>query len=201
MAANLCSETYRRSVREGFLYHDYVRTYKVDVINSSLVQTCNAGGLPQLLSSIVIDGIQYWAVEQIPRRLDDENGRKLAYIDIVYANDAGSFQRNAYGQPTDDPEEIAPWVQVQFHEGIEEISDARLIRIEDPSGAVAPLPPILADRTGTDRKYPITNSAGAPVGLAQKKSFIKQLTYWTYHRTWDEEWESYNGDEIGRAHV
>lgn len=194
MAFHLCSESYRRSIRGGFLQHDYTRTYKGTVVNSSLVSTCHDATLPALGSSIVLEGIQYWAVEQIPRRQDDENGRQLAYVDIVYSNDTGSFERDVNGQPVTDAEDIAPYVQVQFHEGIEEISDARLSRIEDPTGTEVSMPPILASRANSDRKYAITNSAGAPVGTAQKKSFIKQLTYWTYHRTWDEDWESYNGN-------
>lgn len=190
MSANLCSENYEKTIVNGFVQHRLTRTYKVDT-GTNIVTTTQDSGLPQVGSQIVIEGQVYYLVTKSARRLNDEGGRILSYVDCIYDNDAGRFDRDTNGNPVTNPENIAPYVQAQYNEEVEEISDARLIGIEDPNGNYLTLPPILADRSGTSRKYPITNSAGVPAGLAQKKKHSKQITYWTYHRTWNDNWETY----------
>lgn len=187
MAARFCSEQYTRSIREGYLKHNYVRTYKVDVINGSLVSTCNDANLPVLGSSISLEGITYWAVEHVPRRVNDEGGRSLAMVDVIYTNDSGSYARDSSGQPIEEPANMAPYVQVQWNTRMIEQAGGYFVRIEDDDGNSVKAPPYLEARKGLNTM--LVNSAGVPNGTLQAERHFKQITYWTFHRTWEDDWD------------
>lgn len=186
MAANLYSEDYEQSVVEGFVKHNYVRHYKVDV-TTNLVVTTNDPGLPALLSPVIIGGDTYYCVRKIPRRHNDEGGRTLAMVACYYSNDAGSFLRNSSGQPVSNAENMAPYVQVEWMERVQEQNTAVFLRIEDGDGTAVAAPPYLASMVG--RFSYCVNSANNPVGYFTKAQHFKQIIYWTFHRTWSESWE------------
>lgn len=191
MAFELWNESYERTLIQGHIQHALVRTYRGEV-TTNLALTCNDASLPAIGSSVIIGGDTYWAVTHRARYFNNTNARDWAFVDVIYDNDAGRFMRNSSGQPTTDPEQIAPYVQVQYAEHVQEVTNAKLVRIENHLGQSMQIPPYLLLSTTT--AGPVMNSAGKVISNAQQRKHHKIITYWTYKRTWTSSWEDYIDD-------
>lgn len=196
MAFSICSESYEKTIVGGFPQHSYVRTYSGET-GTNLITTCQDPSLPAMGSAISIEGSVYFLVSKRARRQDDKGARGWSYVDCIYDNDAGRFGRDQNGQPTQEPANIAPYVQVQWSEFVTEVAEAKYLRCEDDLGNSMTNPPWMAKKL--DTKCGITNSALAPAPLAQKRRHSKIITYWTYHRTWNPTWETYLESPINSA--
>lgn len=199
--ADLLNQTLTKRIQDGFLQYDYTETYQVTA--TGIAAACVAPGIPQIGASVLLAGTSdfVWCHSQTPVRRSDRDARTLWNVTCHYSNATTKYERDVNGNPVTNPEDIVPKVDISFDEFSEPATDAHLIGFTDAS-AVSPFlaairtpPPYLAGRQNIDVSNfvggPVVNSANDPVPNIQQRRHNKRITYWTWHRDWNPDWEQF----------
>lgn len=199
--ANLINQTLRKTYQDGFLQLDYTETYQVTA--SGPASACLVSGVPQIGDPVLLSGTTdvVWCMSQEPRRRSDRDAKSIFDVTCVFTNASTKFERDANGNPAQNPEDIVPRLDIGFDEYTEPATDAHLIGFTDADAAdpflysIKTPPPYLQNRQSVDVGNfiggPVVNSANDAVPNIQQRRHNKRMTYWTWHRDWNPAWEQF----------
>lgn len=199
MSANLVDESYSLNLSSGVPESRYVRTFQTTGY-STLISACNDPDVPPIGHQLSTEGVIVNLVRKTPRRAGIGADRKKILVECEYTNSTQSHDRDENGRPVTDPENAVPYVQIQWNEKTTKRYYGEFIGIFADDGTAVPLneyPPYLQNKVGTVRM--MTNSANLNYESQDAKIYYKQITYWTYHRTWQNSWEQYLGNVSSEA--
>lgn len=189
---------------DGYMQYDYTETWQVSA--SGIAAALLDADLPRIGQEYAILGISapVYCYQRVPRRRSDSQAKTVFDVVCSFTNAINRYERTIEGLPASTPEEIAPRLIVELEE-YEYESGSILCGI---TGAWVPHPlsdgisfrqppPYLQDRIivapTEDNLYygEIVNSANDQIKINISRRYRKKITYWTWHRTWDDEWEGF----------
>jgi hypothetical protein len=200
MAANRRSQDLTERLVDGFLQYDYVETWQVDAtgIAASLLDA----SLPQIGQPYFITGVTtpVYCFQRTPRRRSDSQAKNLFDVVCSFTNAVTRYDRTSEGLPADQPENIVPRVDIAFEEYSETTNQARngfigVFDIEVPPSLFTPAlsyqPPPNMPSPQFGKATTITNSAGDPLENVSVRKHTKRITYWSWHRDWNSQWDNW----------
>lgn len=203
--ADRISQELSEKLIDGFLQYDYTEVWQVAA--SGIAASLSDASIPPIGQQYNLSGISspVWCYTRIPRRRDNKQAKNLFDITCTFSNATTRFERDLNGNPAQQPEDIVPKVDVQFEDEQIESVDANLIGFTDATStdplsvAIYTAPPYLSSRVlqspGPNDFIggPMVNSANDAYPNRYTTKSRRVITYWTWHRNWDENWETYIG--------
>jgi hypothetical protein len=199
--ADLINQTLTKRIQDGFLQYDYTETYQVTA--AGIASACIASGVPQIGQAVLLSGTSdyVWCHTQAPNRRSDRDAKNLYTVTCSFSNASTKYERDVEGNPVSNPEDIVPKLDIGFDEYSEPATDAHLLGFTDASeadpftAAIKTPPPYLQERQSLDYGNfiggPVVNSANDPAPNINQRRHNKRMTYWTWHRDWNPQWEQY----------
>lgn len=200
MAANRTSQDLTERMVDGFLQYDYSETWQVDA--TGIAAALLDPSLPQIGQPYLITGVStpVYCFSRTPRRRSDSQAKNLFDVVCAFTNAVTRYERTVDGLPADQPESIVPRVDVAFEEYSEQTGTAKngfigifdlsvSPSLFDPALSYQPPPKLNPPQFGVSR--PIINSAGDPFENVTVRKHTKRITYWSWHRDWDANWDNW----------
>lgn len=203
MAANRTSQDLVERLVDGFLQYDYTEVWQVDA--SGPAAALQDASLPTIGTQYAISGVSQpvYCYQRQPRRRSDTQAKSLFDVICSFTNAVTRYERTVDGLPANEPEQIVPRVDIAFEEYSEPTgwADNGLIGIFDfdtspalfDPGLSYQLPPNLlnGNQPQFGQRVPMQNSAGDPIENVNVRRHTKRITYWSWHRDWDSNWDSW----------
>jgi hypothetical protein len=203
MAANRRSQDLTERMIDGFLQYDYQEIWQVDA--TGIAAALQDASLPQIGQPYLISGVSQpvYCYQRQPRRRNDAQAKTVFDVICLFTNAVTRYDRTVEGIPAVEPEQIVPRVDIAFEEYSEQtgFADNGLIGIFDydlspalfDPGLSYQLPPNLLNGNAPafGVRVPMQNSAGDPFENVNVRKHTKRITYWTWHRDWDSNWDEW----------
>lgn len=207
MAANRTSQDLVERLIDGFLQYDYTEVWQVDA--SGPAAALLDPSLPQIGTEYAITGVSQpvYCYQRQPRRRSDTQAKALFDVICSFTNAVTRYERTVDGLPANEPEQIVPRVDIAFEEFAEQSPTAQFVGIFPAGTQLTEIDPALSRQIpgylptpqfGTD--VPIVNSANDPIQNVNKRRHQKRLTFWSWHRDWEPDWDEYL-DAVNDAEV
>jgi len=201
--ADCKSQELSESLVDGFLQYDYTETWQVTA--SGIAEALSDASLPQIGQPYIISGTSatVYCYRRQPRRRSDTQAKTTFDVVCQFTNASTRYDRTVNGLPASDVEEIVPRVDIAFEEYSEQTgyADNGLIGIFDfdlnpalyDPGLSYQLPPNLLNGNGPGFgvRVPMQNSASDPFENVSVRKHTKRITYWSWHRDWDSNWDEW----------
>ena len=210
--AELIKQDLTETISNGFVQYDLVNVYQTFTENRTdgFAGPLNAPGLPPRSLVLAGFGVTVHCTGRRAFRVDTEATEKKWNVECKFTNFTGHFERDADGNPVEDPTEAVKRVDFEWLEFNEPITDARFRGFtfrgpEFAEGAIPTnnnLPPQFAEHGYLDdppKPSPIINSASVPI-LLERTNFRRVIKVSSIVSQWDNSWDdlpnSINSDEI-----
>lgn len=191
---NRTSQTLDERLVDGFLQYEYTETWQVTA--SGIAASLLDADLPQIGQPYFITGVStpVYCYSRRPTRRSDTQAKTTFDVVCTFTNATQRYDRTEVGLPAQNPEEIVAKVDIAFEEYSDPTAKAQFLGVFDEvssaeevlAGSSYSLPPYLGP-VGSYQS--ITNSANDPIPNINVRSHNKRITYWTWHRDWDEQWD------------
>jgi hypothetical protein len=199
MTATLIKRTGGSTRVNGFIQYQETHTFQVLAPRtSSIVRILNWPGIPAAGSKALLAGNTVWVGSPTVDHPQLDADRFI--VTVPYTNQTSQFERNALGDPVDDPTQAVKRVTINWEDKEEPVNFARF------RGATKNAPEMQGGTFITSaakpdwvKDGPVTNSAGEPVMVMRKKR-VKHISVSRVSRDWQQSWEDYqnavNTDDV-----